>query len=254
MNNRRRTVDVTTLPQERERGGEGVRFEMAAMGVQLRPLPVAEGADVEEFEGEFRAHSDDEQEETVDQTLDRIWTSMPSDVMQLAPNPKNKRLPSHVLLTKEERLNVTWDMFKTLDLRKVFFAVQVRYGNREQWRKAVDLLLPPKGEVIHREGLQNYPNAVYFQSWIAMVPRLNSLAAERVRQEIYRRMEKVMWLPDAQTLRMWQTSKRPQYIMHPQGHQEACPAIIINERLRAKREERIRLSPTRWRVLEAGEE
>ena len=47
VNNRRRTVDVTTLPQERERGGEGVRFEMAAMGVQLRPLPVAEGADVE---------------------------------------------------------------------------------------------------------------------------------------------------------------------------------------------------------------
>jgi len=132
----------------------------------------------------------------------------------------------------DARADVMIGIFKTLDLSAIFKKVQYCIVEWRVWKDVIFAqYFPEKGKQRPR-GLQNFPAATYYCDWIDLMNRLKVDDARLVHHEVFKKFNKLHWVPYTGSDRMWLTKVMMTggWQMMPAGQQQACPHIAINEK------------------------
>ena len=126
----------------------------------------------------------DNQQESMDDIVSRLWRQFPYDIFENAPNHKSNLQGCHLLLSESERREATIDIFQTTDLSQLFSKVVVKIVEPEKWKSLIfRRYFPPKGYKPPTQ-LQGFPRMGYFQEWNTMMKNLSSEHAKVVRDTI----------------------------------------------------------------------
>ncbi|KAK7440778.1 hypothetical protein VKT23_016854 [Stygiomarasmius scandens] len=215
-------------------GGNGEDpFQVEEQGVRCRPIATAQGEDVDAFFTQTGIQRN--VDGSVDNKLNQIWRQFPVDVFAVSPNQGGIGSPSYVLLGVVDRLKLTEEVFRSLDLTRLFKKVQVRFMDERDWdRLLFDKLFPDKREgqgPIYRGDKQNYPYCTYYMDWASLMDRLVGCDRETVRNAVRIRFRQLLWLPWVRSDRMWSTKRESgrNIVIYPVGAEPgACPAIAVN--------------------------
>jgi hypothetical protein len=142
-----------------------------------------------------------------DLILSKIWRQFPHDIMAQAPNKQSATEGSYLLLDVAERCYASHIDFQKQDLTGVFEAVQARLVKPTEWTgKIMKLYFPVKGFVA-KARVQNFPKCLYYNMWASLMNRVPDRQEGIVRNELKKKFEGLMWLPYAETDRMWSTRR-----------------------------------------------
>lgn len=220
-NRRLRTLAVESV-QSQEIVPPPVDFALIDAGVQIQDAADDSGEDSLNEEGT----SDP------DRLMIHIWNQLAHDILAVSPNKKNRDDPSYLVMPVEQRSNITWDRYKTLDLSQIFAAIQAQTVDSHTWNRILfDRYFPPKGTPSRPRGtLQNFPYTLYYQQWFDLMGRLSEVDARSVRAAVAVEFRKVLWIPFAQSDRMWATKQATTrgWEIFPVSHKGPCPQIAIN--------------------------
>jgi hypothetical protein len=242
-NRRKDPVDVRLVAEQGELVAQDT--PLADLGITLKPLPRAHGADIRAF---FRNQVDDgegRQEERIDDVVARIWRQFPYDLFENAPNHRHIDQGSYLLLSVQQRQESTFKVFQTTDLRKLFSRVVVKIVSPDKWQETeFRRYFPDKGFVAPKR-LQNFPRMLYFQEWNTLMQNLTSEEAKLIRLTFWERFKTFKWLPLTESDRLWTTklvkmTPHAEWIHLPQNDQKPVVRIGLNGEL-VKNVDRIRL-------------
>lgn len=202
-------------------------FALRDAGVEVVPRLVITGDDVN-----IETHDNDNCHP--DTLIQGIWRQMPMDLISTSPNRKSSTAPAHTLLSPEQRDAVTWQLFLTLDLTRVFPHAYVYRLNGAAWKVLFDVYFPPKDSKLLHASAQNWPSMTYLARWQDLMSRVTLADSNRIRREVKVLFDKIKWLPNAKADRVWQTKtvKTKNVKFYPQGQPPAAaPHIAVNETL-----------------------
>ncbi|KAK7437734.1 hypothetical protein VKT23_018450 [Stygiomarasmius scandens] len=234
----KRTLRVAQIEREvpgvNVGGGNGEDpFQVEEQGVRCRPIARAQGEDVDAFFAQTGIQRN--VDGSVDNKLNLIWRQFPVDIFAVSPNRRGIGNLSYVLLGVVDRLQVTNEVFRTLDLSRLFEKVQVRFMDERDWdRLLFDKLFPDKCEgqgPIYKGDKQSYPSCTYYKDWASLMDRLVGYDREVVRSAVRVRFRQLLWLPWVRSDRMWSTKQERSHnvVIYPVGGEPGtCPAIAVN--------------------------
>ena len=232
-NKRRKTTAIEFARPDIDE--DNIDLQLADRGVTIHPIALEAGRDVDERHA--RSYHDLDQPQTQnlgpDGTVARIWKQTPFDIFAVAPNGARSKDPSHIIMSKHARNNVTWETFKTTNFSTIFEKVQVRMVSDEFWKTTLfDRYFPPKGTAPKERGkLQNFPYTTYYPEWFKLMSQLSDADSKVVRAGLLTEFRKLKWLPHGGSDRMWDTGKMTSqnWKIYPIGSKlEACPQIAVN--------------------------
>ncbi|KAF8872962.1 hypothetical protein BD779DRAFT_1425436, partial [Infundibulicybe gibba] len=145
-----------------------------------------------------------EPEGTLDNTLSKIWRQFIVDLLSKSPNQKGAGSPSYLKISRRDRLASTDEVLKSKDLARYWTDCAWKVAEAKEWEVAFKHLWPPKAHVLVG-AVQNYGNCTYYLKWKELLSRMTDEDAEKVRQQIRARMDRLMWWPNAQQDRIWCT-------------------------------------------------
>jgi hypothetical protein len=233
-----------------------VGFRLEQEGVRLQPQPRARGRDVEEYNA---ANGGGELDDIgndgvlgINEKLEDIWRQFPVDLLLNGPNTKSKSEPSHILMTEDERRRSTIDDFKTLDLRNKFHVAFVKHVGPDEWNNALFKRFFPGKDKIHYKGdSQNYALCRYYTKWMNLIAKLTSSDVARVHKALQDEFKTLLWLPYAQSDRIWKTNKRALTLgltpYGPPGYTKPRVYLAVNI-YATTTQDILRFSPTPTRV------
>jgi hypothetical protein len=238
MSNRRKTTtDVEHVCDDGDRNSWHT-FHLADRGIALQPTMAMKGPDVDFMDVDDESDVDEEQRDnTLDALLQRCWRQFPYDVFQVSPNKVKRSEGRYVILSRSDLDNVSHDVFKSLDLSAVFDHVQARYCDAGFWGDTIFSRYFPPPEYVQPSGLQNFRQTKYYNTWNSIMARLSKTDAHRVRKELLKEFNKLMWLPFPGSDRMWQTRRMNmgQWTNVPETSCKGpSPQIIINSKVARK--------------------
>jgi hypothetical protein len=208
MSNRRKTTtDVEYVCDDDDRN-DWHTFHLADQGVVLQPTMAMTGPDVDfmDVDDENTVH-EEQGDNTLDSLLQRCWRQFPYDIFQVSPNKVTRSEGRYILLSRSELDNVNHDVFKSLDLSTVFENVQARHCDANFWGETIFRRYFPPPEYVQPSSLQNFRQTKYYKLWNSIMARLSKTGAHRVRKEMLKEFNKLMWLPFPGSDRMWQTRR-----------------------------------------------
>ena len=197
---KRATTNKRVMPVYLAAEDEPDLFTLGARGHVLPP-PLEDGSDIED-----RDSPPPEQPRTIDSFLSRLWRQFIIDLAGKSPNPRGPAKFSYLILTDIQRRTATDAIFKNLTLSAVFRAVTYRNAPTADWRRAFKWLFPERGFATTNT-IQNYRQCPYFHMWLGFLQERdnsNDLVNE-ARQELWKRVRTLEWIPDAQQDRIWPT-------------------------------------------------
>jgi hypothetical protein len=229
ISNRRTTTINADFVRDDDIAVPHVEFGLLDRGVTIRPRMRPTGPDVDE-NAEFSDGA--EPEGDIDSIMRKIWSQFPFDVFNKGPNKKASTANSHIIINPRDAGNVTIDVFKTLDLSRIFTHIQAKTVDKAFWGGVLfDRFFPPKSAQAQARGkLQNFPYMGYYRTWTDIKGRMSNTNVEVVRDALRIEWNKLYWVPFAASDRMWAT-KRMQtsgWTMHPSSHSGPSPHIAIN--------------------------
>lgn len=207
---------------------EPTLFDLQSQGHMLPPPAQDNGSDIE-----VRSSPEpDGEPATIDTFLTQLWNQFIIDVIFKAPNPQGNTNPSYLKLTAAQRRDGKDDIFKNLTLSDLFTDVAYRNGSKDDWKRAFKWLFPQPGFKT-TNAIQNYPSCPYYKTWTTFIE--NSHDSDVVmasRQEIWKRVKTLSWIPDAQQDKMWPTKAASGFTRWPSstgssGKDRAAPRILL---------------------------
>ncbi|KAG2062944.1 hypothetical protein BDR04DRAFT_983094, partial [Suillus decipiens] len=130
-----------------------------------------------------------------------------SDIFQLAPSPRLAPNSPWILLDSAQRMQAKVDILQSLDLSLIFRQVQYQFISKDNWSNALfKLYFPAKGTPIPK-ALQQFPSASYYRQWKALMDRLDEDNAKIIQNNNLQWFDKLLWVPHAESDRMWSTKK-----------------------------------------------
>ncbi|KAG1719121.1 hypothetical protein EDB19DRAFT_1648748 [Suillus lakei] len=128
------------------------------------------------------------------------------------------------------------DIFHSLDLSHLFRQIQYRVINDTDWNNVVFRRYFPAKGASTAKALQQFPSAMYYRQWQALMDRLDEDDAKIIQNyHLTQWFDKLYWVPHPESDRMWSTKKGgKEWIMLPPGEQKNCPRIAINPRFNGK--------------------
>jgi hypothetical protein len=254
-NRNRNTMDVTYL-QDEGVPRPSLNLGLAVQGVNLRPVMRPRGPDVELYPDIIEISDDDD---NIDEIVDRIWRQFPADILAKAPNRKSSAADSYVHLNLRGRETATVDMFKTFDLSPIFSEVRARAVPSSFWGDTLfHRFFPPQSVQAKPVGkLQNFPYMKYYRDWIGIAKRLNRAHFQLVVMSLKPKFMELYWLPLAQTDRLWCTRvmRGSDWHVYPNSAcGKPCPQIAINPRFSHKGPVSVGASAQEDRVVMREEE
>jgi hypothetical protein len=208
------TIDVDIGEGHRPRAEpRGIRLPDVILGVRRQHANTQPGlGGAPALQRQVDWHNQDVEaaaEEPAASVVEHILRQMPVDVIGCAANGYNAVLGSHVLLDQSLRGEQTLELFQSLDLRGVFDKARVLYMDQRQWQQQFDRYFPRKGWV-QPVTLMHFPGLRYFNKWNNFLANnLNVLHAEQVRKEVKKVFDTLLWVPAAESDRLWTTRARP---------------------------------------------
>ncbi|KAG1854248.1 hypothetical protein F4604DRAFT_1547840, partial [Suillus subluteus] len=131
------------------------------------------------------------------------WNQFCSDLLQKCGNLRNWPLEaSHCRLSMEERLHVTDEVYKDINLAMVFNQVQWKKVTGLEWKEAFDLFFPPLKAPIKIQS-QNYPGMKYWDDWHNMKTRMQPEDIHVIRNKYWSLFKLLHWVPKPHTDRLW---------------------------------------------------
>jgi hypothetical protein len=223
------------------------RFDLVARGVMLQPIfqdePEPRGADLD-------PESDDEDDDredhrSIDQIVEDMWTSMPYEVMAQSANERSATAPSYTLLSNAQILQTTTALFNRTDLRGVWDAAYFRVVTEKEWQAICWRLFPDKFFVPTADPFMHYPNMRYWNDWKKVRTRLSLGDVKIVRKELLKRFKTLLWVPRAESDRVWRTSlaRKPRHLFRiPPGTANAV-SLALNPHVYKESEHILEVGP-----------
>lgn len=229
FNRRKRTMSVAFARNTDEPNNHD--FGLANMGIVLRPKPRERGPDTEEFTA---YSSDEDNDENIDEVVSRIWVQLPYDIFAISANGKKVTSPSYLIMSREERCNITLDIFKSLDMSALFEKVQIRRVSMQFWKDTLfPRFFPPKRSSPKEQGKhQNFPYTRYYADWVSLMKRLSEKDSEIVRRKLWEQFKTLKWFLHGASDRMWATKvmQSSSWTAYPLGIElSPSPHIAVNE-------------------------
>ncbi|KAF8805785.1 hypothetical protein BYT27DRAFT_7014063, partial [Phlegmacium glaucopus] len=172
-------------------------FNLAAAGHSLPPPVVDDGSDIDEIQ---------EPQTTIDAEVSQMWRQFLIDVVNKSPNPRGVSNPGYLALSQQERLSVSDGFYQNEKLSDAWRACQWKIGNVQDWKRAFDHLFPPPGhETLPK--VQNYTSCRYYLKWKEICLEAENSVAKAIRQELWKRINRLYWIPHACQDKMWVTTQ-----------------------------------------------
>ncbi|KAF9521468.1 hypothetical protein CPB83DRAFT_900692, partial [Crepidotus variabilis] len=172
-------------------------------------------------------------EPDVNQALTKIWRQFLLDIANRSSNPKANVESAYVKLSDIQKLAVTDETYQNLHLSDFFKACHWKVGTRAEWSRTFTHLFPVRGD--ERSGsTQNYKNMTYWLDWTGDYlnnSNIPNATIHLMRKHLYKRFNKLRWMPLAQRERVW-VSKKPIVSLrsYPETHTTAAPWVLIAPR------------------------
>jgi hypothetical protein len=205
-------------------------FDLDTQGYSLAPAARDEGSDLEE------PSSPDDRDAGIDAQMSRLWRQFVMDISYKAPNQRGVSNPSHVRLSREDRLAASEEPYRNINLAQVFHAVWYKNAEVDQWKQAFNWLFPPIGRRVAKD-VQNYGACKYYSMWMELLDdnRDNKRLIEAIRAKFFKRIREWRWMPYAQSDRIWSTSaKKPSSRSFtrwpPAADRPPAPHILLHSR------------------------
>jgi hypothetical protein len=207
---------------------EPTLFDLQRQGHKLPPPVLDNGSDIEDRS----SPPPDEEPATIDTFLTGLWRQFIIDVIFKAPNPRGNINPSYLKLSADQRREAKDDIFKNLTLSDLFTDVAYRNGSTQDWTRAFKWLFPEPGFKT-TSAIQNYPSCPYFKKWMNFIENPDDLEVVTAsRQQIWKKIKTLRWIPDAQQDKMWSTKAARGFTRWPDstgssGRDAAAPRILL---------------------------
>ena len=241
-NRARHMIDVVHLRSQNIRDDESIpNLNLQDRGIELRPRPEPRGIDVdnhqEALDEDITNEMDEQNANDPDALCSRMLANFAYNIFQRSPNKKPINESAYVLIKPSRYPTLTCEIFKSIDLSRVFFSVFARECTVEAWNIIFDRYYPPHAFVLPTRGVQNWPALPYYQQWAAIRARLDANDVEVVRRAIKREFDEFIWVPHSYTDRVWCTKSsglnpRNWKRYPPRPHNLAAPHIALNPRFR----------------------
>ncbi|KAJ8487932.1 hypothetical protein ONZ45_g14144 [Pleurotus djamor] len=212
-------------------------FDLESEGYRLGSPVRDTGSDLDEISDA----DEDTLPSQLDDALDRVWKEFLVDLAQKAPNRGCRSLSSYCILDDDQRPFVTEENYIG-DPRNYLDDFQFKYSTGPEWERVFNRLFPEKGSDTSSR-IQGYPSTRWCKGWDKLLERLDQSASVKARKEIKRRIDEFLWLPFAQTDKIWATKPQKgkgwkQMECWGSGSTttaelHAAPAIYINGRVAA---------------------
>jgi hypothetical protein len=208
---------------------EPTLFDLQSQGHTLPPPTQDDGSDIDDRETPPPAA---DEHPTINTFLSQLWRQFIIDLTGKAPNPQGITNPSYLKLTTTERREGKEDIYKNLTLLDVFTNVTYKNASTTDWQRAFKWLFPEPGYQT-MNAIQNYPSSPYFMTWMTFIEDPNnSTLITPSRLEIWKRVRKWSWIPDAQQDKMWPTSTASGFTRWPSssghgGKDRVAPCILL---------------------------
>lgn len=148
------------------------------------------------------------------QLLTDIFYQFPSCIIQKLGNTKyipgveQSHLENYCPLEHSERQKITVAEMETLDLSGLFYQVQWKRSSHIAWRNAFSAMFPAKGHNVPYSA-QHYNNLLYYRTWMRLMDELTQQQSEAARAEMWDKIRKLPWLPNATNTRLWSYHRTP---------------------------------------------
>jgi hypothetical protein len=241
-NNRRAvTMDVHHIRGDDD-GHEREDINLPRHDIRLRDRIGPQGPDVDNMHEQGNGNSDNDDEDgedtdSADVAINRIWAQLPYDMISMGPNKKSNRDGSHVLLGAGDASKATMDIFRTLDMSRIFRQIQARLCDDATWEVIFSRYFPAKSfPTPERGGMQGFPYMKFWQSWRTLTSRLSHADTETIRTALRGKWKTLKWIPHATSDRAWETkqAKGRAFVRVPTNSTGPCPQIAINPRFIAE--------------------
>jgi hypothetical protein len=228
-NRRKDPVDVRLVASREELLAQDT--SLSDQGIKVHAQAKEAGPDIRLRRQSHLDEHEDDQPETIDDLVSRIWRQFPLDLFENGPNFRSNKEGSHLLLSEEERKLATIEFFRDTDLSHLFSRVVVKIHGLDKWQDLeFKRYFPPKGFVAPSH-LQNFPRMKYFQEWNKLMANLNSDDAQVVRDTFWTTFKTFKWVPLTDSDRLWNTKRiRPthEYIHLPHDYNKPTVRIALN--------------------------
>ncbi|KAF8057086.1 hypothetical protein FPV67DRAFT_1430835 [Lyophyllum atratum] len=186
-------------------------FNLTAGGHTLPPPSFDDGSDVEDRS----SPAPEDQPADLDAFVSDVYRQFLVDIAVKSPNPKGISNPSYLKLDTQQRRAAREDIYSNLLLSDVWRCVAYRHGSSDDWSRAFKWLFPMRG-VETREDNQ-YAKCPYYIKWLKFVNNneVTSATVNTTRNEIWKRIRRWEWMPDAQQDKIWPTRFLPKFTRQP---------------------------------------
>ena len=160
-----------------------------------------------------------------------ILHQFPADVFELVSKPKTGNAWILPDLTSQQLSRI--GLFKSFEFDCIFRMAQFKPVEKNIWEGLIfDRYFPPKGHV-PRDGLQNFPYALYYKLWISFLQAdsVDDACAQMIRSHVLKWFCTLWWLPFPDCDRMWSTKRstnRSGWVVVPPGEHQTCPRLAVN--------------------------
>ncbi|KAG2136466.1 hypothetical protein DEU56DRAFT_913040 [Suillus clintonianus] len=236
-------IPRTMVPRTRVRTQKG--FSKRHRVDDPAPAPIFVGLDIdlggaqqdagEDLPWEERADLPPDIEEECSVQLTKLWNQFCSDLLQKCGNLKNQQFAaSHCRLSMEERLHVTDEVYKDLNLAMVFNRVQWKKVTGQEWADAFDIFFPPRNAPLRLQP-QNFPTMKYWEEWFQMKQRLPPQSADTIRTRYWRLFKQLLWVPKPHKDRLWKYTANNDFRILPANYGGQAPQVIVSPSSNAPR-------------------
>jgi hypothetical protein len=216
-NKTRRTTTYINFSEEPEPN----LFQLAAKGHRLPPPPVDDGSDIE-MEGEPEITGD------IDAEVSQLWRQFLIDVVIKSPNPRGGTTSSYLTISRQDRLTVGEDFYKNPKLSDMWTACQYKLAGTKELQLVFHHLFPPYNHKTPEKNVQNYLQCAYYRKWAEIRATANETVVVAIRQELFKKLQALVWIPHAVQDRIWPTATTaPGFTRLPPGTTGPAPRLLI---------------------------
>ncbi len=147
----------------------------------------------------------DQDQETIDDVLKRIWRQFPYDLFENAPNHQSNQEGSHLLRLEQGRREATIKVFQNTDLTQFFSSVVVKIVQPDKWHDLEFRRYFPAKGFVPPTYLQNFRRMHYFQEWNTLMDNLSLDDATSIQESFWVTFQTFHWLPLTESDQVWNT-------------------------------------------------
>ncbi|KAG2131304.1 uncharacterized protein EDB93DRAFT_1255565 [Suillus bovinus] len=127
----------------------------------------------------------------------------------------------------DERLHVTDNVYKDLNLAMVFHQVQWKKVSGQEWKEAFNIFFPPHNAPLQVQP-QDYPTMKYWEEWWSMKQRLPAATIDMVQNSFWKLFKELLWVPKPHKDRLWKYVVNHDFRTFLANYSDQAPHIIVS--------------------------